>query len=390
MQYERKDTTKINEQISLKEHKTLYEAVESFANDAKIDLANYSDTKASTLLRLRTNLTTFVAFKNYQRSADMIRALIDEKGNIRNYAAYEREVIRLGETYHKSWLKAEYNTVVASAQTAAQWNDFQDTKDIFPYLVYKTQDDNKVRMAHRSLHNVAKHIDDEFWDQYYPPNGWQCRCYVLQSRTDDGYTTDPTALPDDKSHPPAFRSNPGKTGKIWTDDHPYFDVTPKIKDKIISTRNDMIQDKSFYDTIDTIDVHYTNYSNAEDFEKKHSMAKLLKLIDGKPITMLPKIDNRYKGTPDYLIGNDVVADYKQLGSNDIDTIEKVVRKKGAVIDSLLTSRHQDKAKVIILHITNDTDAARLLSKLFASDRLRKFKIDIWLYQNDVLTKHKAK
>lgn len=385
--YERKDTTKINEQISIKEHKTLYEAVESFANDAKIDLANYSDTKSATLLRIRTNLVTFVAFKNYQRAADMIKALVDDKGNIRNYAAYEREVIRLGETYHKSWLKAEYNTVVASAQTAAQWNDYQDTKDIFPYLVYKTQDDNKVRMAHRGLHNVAKPIDDEFWDQYYPPNGWQCRCYVLQSRTDNGYTTDPTALPDDKSHPPAFRSNPGKTGKIWTKEHPYFDVTPKVKEKILNTRSEMMNDKTFYDTIDGIEVHYTNYAS-DSFEKEHIMAKQLRLITGKEITMLSQMDKKGISTPDYLIGDDMVAEYKEFTSSNIDTIYNTISRDA--IYQLLNSRFDKKKMAVIIKVPKGVDVSRILGKFFNSKRARANGIELWIDQNDVLTKHKAK
>jgi len=385
--YTRKDTTSINQSISLKEYETLFEAVESYAGDNKIDLANYSDTRASTLLRIRTNLTTFVAFKNYQRSADMISALVDDKGNIRNFAAYEREVIRLGETYHKAWLKAEYNTVVASAQTAAQWADYQTTKDIYPYLVYKTQDDSRVRMAHRGLHNVAKPIDDEFWDQYYPPNGWQCRCYVLQSRSDSGYTTDPTFLPDDKSHPPAFRSNPGKTGKIWTKDHPYFDVTLKVKDKIMQTRNEMMNDKTFYDSIDGVDVHYSNYSN-KSFEKELSMARQLKLLTGNNITMLSQITKKGVTAPDYLIGNDTIAEYKEFTTSNFDTIYHTISKDA--IRQLINSDFKSKKKVIIIRISKDVDVSRILSKFFNSERARKHNMELWIDQNDVLTKHKAK
>lgn len=386
-QYERKDTTQLDKQISLKEHKTLYEAVESYANDAKIDLANYSDTRASTLLRLRTNLTTFVAFKNYQRSADMIKALVDEKGNIRNYAAYEREVIRLGETYHKAWLKAEYNTVIASAQTAAAWSDYVRDKDIYPFLVYKTQDDTRVRLAHRSLHNVAKPIDDEFWDQYYPPNGWQCRCYVLQSRTDDGYTTEPSSLPDDKSHPPAFRSNPGKTGKIWTKEHPYFDVNSKVKEKILNTRSEMMNDKTFYDSIDGIDVHYTNYAS-DSFEKEHIMAKQLRLITGKEITMLSQMDKKGVSTPDYLIGDDMIAEYKEFTSSNIDTIYNTISRDA--IYQLLNSRFDKKKMAVIIKVPKGVDVSRILGKFSHSKRAQANFIELWIDQNDVLTKHKAK
>jgi SPP1 gp7 family putative phage head morphogenesis protein len=392
--YERKDASKVGNAMSIQEYKTLYEAVESYAGDNKIDLANYSDTRASTLLRLRTNLVTFVAFKNYQRSADMIKALVDDKGNIRNYAAYEREVIKLGETYHKSWLKAEYNTVVASAQSAAQWSDYQTTKERYPFLVYKTQDDNKVRMAHRSLHNVAKHIDDTFWDSYYPPNGWQCRCYVLQSRTDDGYTTDPSSLPDDKAHPPAFRTNPGKNGKIWNDKHPYFDVTPKVKDKIWKNRVELMNDQTFYDHIDGIDVHYSNYYN-DSFEKELAMAKIIKSLLAKPVKILSQMEVDKVTTPDYLIG-DIVAEYKDFSKltngnpTSIDTIEKELLGKKGAVRQLLDSRYFENRKLIIIKLINGADANRILQKYRASRRAKEYQIDLWIYQDDVLTKHKAR
>jgi hypothetical protein len=28
------------------------------------------------------------------------------------------------------------------------------------------------------LHNKAFRYDDQFWNSYYPPNGWECKCYI--------------------------------------------------------------------------------------------------------------------------------------------------------------------------------------------------------------------
>jgi SPP1 gp7 family putative phage head morphogenesis protein len=373
----------VSPEVVTKEMKTLYEAIETFAGSNNIDLSNHADTRATTLLKLRTNLLTFVAFKNYNQSAEMMKALVDDKGNIRSWSAFEREAIAIGDKYNKNWLKAEYNTTVAAAQSAAQWADFERSKETFPYLIYKTQDDNKVRMSHRSLHDVAKHIDDEFWDQYYPPNGWQCRCYVLQSRTADGYVVDPKTLPDDQSHPPAFKTNPGKTGKIWNEQHPYFTSAKKSDvQNIWKARNDMFHNNDeYYDRIDGINVHFSNYMN-DAFEKEYNMAKYLKTTKGIDVKMLPQMDDLSKTNPDYLFGGNTVAEFKSFSSTNYRNIEKSIRGKGGAIDQLTRSRHADKKKVVIAEVLNDADISIIVSKVKASKRMKD--IELWIVQNGTL------
>lgn len=373
----------VSPEVVTKEMKTLYEAIETFAGSNNIDLANYSDTRATTLLKLRTNLLTFVAFKNYNQSAEMMKALVDDKGNIRSWSAFEREAITIGEKYNKNWLKAEYNTTVAAAQTAAQWSDFQRSKDTFPYLVYKTQDDGRVRMSHRTLHDVAKPIDDEFWDSYYPPNGWNCRCYILQSRTADGYVLDPKSLPDDQSHPPAFRTNPGKSGKIWNEKHPYFTSAKKEDyENIWKARNDIFHNnETYYDNIEGIDVHFSNYIS-DSFEKEFNMAKYIKITKGIDVKMLPQRDNNFLKNPDYLLGDNTIAEYKSFTATNYKNIEKRIRGKDGAIDQLTKSRHADKKKVVIAEVLNDADLSKIVSKVKASSRMKD--IELWIVQNGTL------
>lgn len=38
--------------------------------------------------------------------------------------------------------------------------------------------DNRTHPLHRELHGQVYHIDDPFWDTFYPPNGFNCRCTV--------------------------------------------------------------------------------------------------------------------------------------------------------------------------------------------------------------------
>jgi hypothetical protein len=70
-----------------------------------------------------------------------------------------------------------------------------------------------------NLNGVIKKVNDRFWDMYYPPNGWGCRCSVEQ--LPDGVPTDlrKVVLPEVK---PMFLGNVGKTGVLFDSKHPYF------------------------------------------------------------------------------------------------------------------------------------------------------------------------
>ena len=210
----------------------------------------YRKTSDASRRALRTNLVSFAATKNYVQQREMIAALVDENGNIRSFSQFKKEVIKLGEEFNKNWLRTEFNTVRNGANMATKWFNMQKRKKVLPYVVYKSQDDSKVRASHQALHNVVKHIDDPFWDTYWPPNGWNCRCYVLQRKNVGDFKTEPDFLPDDKNHPPVFKTNPGKSLEIFSDKHPYFETVSKsTQSKIIKTFKSMIKDDPNYKDI---------------------------------------------------------------------------------------------------------------------------------------------
>ncbi len=180
----------------------------------------YTDSRLDTLQSMRRNVFTFVAFKNHQRVSEMVD-LLEVNGKLRTKQDFIRQAQVANEKYNKNWLAAEYDTVVASGQTAAQWIDFEANKDLLPFLIYKTQADSRVRDSHSVLHEVCKPIDDPFWDEFYPPNGWRCRCYVLQVAKQEG-KPDPESYPSTEEVNPIFRHNPGKAKVIFDSKHDYF------------------------------------------------------------------------------------------------------------------------------------------------------------------------
>ena len=78
-----------------------------------------------------------------------------------------------------------------------------------------------MRPEHRLLEGVRLPKDDPFWKRYLPPNGWNCRCTVLEiwkdediASVDFGITgVDPRKRsPEELNLLPAFDGNAGILG----------------------------------------------------------------------------------------------------------------------------------------------------------------------------------
>lgn len=152
-------------------------------------------------------------------------SLIDEDGNRRTFNEFLKAVQSVDESYNKNYLRAEYNLVQASAEMAGKWDAF--VKDGNRYnLQYRTAGDDKVRKEHAALNRVTLPIEDPFWNEYFPPNGWNCRCTVVQvlkstpvTSHDEAMRLGELAVGKDGD---VFRFNPGKDGNAIPDTHPYF------------------------------------------------------------------------------------------------------------------------------------------------------------------------
>lgn len=73
----------------------------------------------------------------------------------------------------------------------------QKFKATRPYLMYDAVNDSRVRPSHLSYDNVIRPVDDAFWFEHYPPNGYQCRCSTIslteaQAQARGGVTPEPT------------------------------------------------------------------------------------------------------------------------------------------------------------------------------------------------------
>jgi SPP1 gp7 family putative phage head morphogenesis protein len=173
--------------------------------------------------RLFHNIYVFSAAKQYQQVRMMSRIItaLNENAVFADFAIKAREVFT---DFNMNYLRTEFNTAIAQAQSARDWIEYDKQKDQFPMLVYKTQNDEKVRPEHEEIHNIARPVNDAFWNTFFPPNGWNCRCFVVQS--DSVKTSHVEGLNlKTEDYPELFRMNPGKDGYIFHPKrHPYFKV----------------------------------------------------------------------------------------------------------------------------------------------------------------------
>ncbi len=81
--------------------------------------------------------------------------------------------------FNQNWLRTEYDTAYHVAESSATFYRLKSLSNIFTRWEYRTVGDEKVREEHRALNGVVLKQDDEYWNKIFPPNGWNCRCYVV-------------------------------------------------------------------------------------------------------------------------------------------------------------------------------------------------------------------
>lgn len=77
-------------------------------------------------------------------------------------------------------LRTIYDANLRSARAAGQWERIQRTRRLRPYLVYELGPSERHRADHASKRGLVLPADDPFWEVWFPPNGWGCKCRVRQ------------------------------------------------------------------------------------------------------------------------------------------------------------------------------------------------------------------
>ena len=129
-------------------------------------------------------------------------------------------------------LRILYDANLRAAHAAAAWIRAQRTKDTDPYFLYEPGPVGEPCEPHRAWAGTLLPVDHPWWDDHFPPNGWNCRCRVHQvSEAEAARRGGPTEPPPrrpvtrwnertllfettDERLDPAWTTNPGK---LWAE-----------------------------------------------------------------------------------------------------------------------------------------------------------------------------
>lgn len=201
---------------------------------------------------LNEDIFLFSALKTHAQLFEASRLLQTEDGKVKSFNAFSNDVAKIKADYNQSYLEAEYQFAQSSAQQAANWADIEENKGRYN-LQYRTANDDRVRDSHALLNGVTLPAEDAFWNEYYPPNGWRCRCVAVEVLKDKYPTDDSVAAiekgqkatsqigKDGKNRLEIFRFNPGKQKVIFPPTHPYRKLAGA--DGVVNAAKGMFEEK---------------------------------------------------------------------------------------------------------------------------------------------------
>ena len=196
---------------------------------------SFEDPRNTLKAYFEQNIYSFSAAKSQAELLQFRSLLTDSNGNARTFIEFRNSVIDAGYQFNNTWLKTEYNTANASAQSAAQWQKFIENGT--EILEYTTAGDGRVRPAHAVLDGFTAKIDDPVWNIIYPPEDWNCRCWVIPGLAQNIGLINPDMEMVKENIPVQFQKNVGTTKTIFSDDIPYYKAGGANPKELMAEKN---------------------------------------------------------------------------------------------------------------------------------------------------------
>ena len=140
-----------------------------------------------------------------------------------------------GWTGMRSWrVDNIFRTNIQTAYNVGRYRQMMEVRKSRPFWQYSAVNDSRTRPLHAAMNGKIFPVESPFWDTWYPPNGFRCRCGVVTLSAEeikrDGLsveTGDPTGKLIEPIDPatgnkmparllmpdPGFANNPGQT--VW-------------------------------------------------------------------------------------------------------------------------------------------------------------------------------
>jgi SPP1 gp7 family putative phage head morphogenesis protein len=119
-----------------------------------------------------------------QAAKKAIEQIVSKGMHIQEGTAYLRNaMMNVGIQGNQPWLfETLVRTQIHVAYGAGRWNACQDPdiQEILWGFEYVCIDDDRVRATHKALDGTKLPKDDYRWREIWPPNGYNCRCEVIE------------------------------------------------------------------------------------------------------------------------------------------------------------------------------------------------------------------
>lgn len=272
--------------------------------DNLIDIGiEYGYDDPAMLTAFETNIFRFSASKTLEEVQLMNQSFRAAK----SFADFEQKVSAITGKYRKDWLRTEYNTAVTVGENTALFHRLRKQSDIFPYWKFKTQEDAKVRPAHRELDNLVLEQKDERWNRLFPPLDWNCRCYVVpltkgdidgtdweeeQNKADN--FMDGTEFSRSKAN--GFGVNRADTGQVFTEDQFYTRKFPGKAKKALEKLNYTDYNLPAIDKVERMAAMPEYTGTPSEFYKKLEVfegEKIIRDYNNRPIAVPEKGFNEH-------------------------------------------------------------------------------------------------
>ena len=175
--------------------------------------------------QIRSNIDVFAAFKTHKMQNEIAAELLDGDGILKSFSQWKKDVQSLVDHHTDHYLRVEYDTAIIRAHHAADWRQFERERKILPRLKWIPSTSVTPRESHRVFWNRIFEMDDPILNLHRPGDEWGCKCGL--SATDEPATDNSGVSSKGSAPSPGLGGNPGITGKIFSEDHPYYTEASK-------------------------------------------------------------------------------------------------------------------------------------------------------------------
>lgn len=256
--------------------------------------------------RVQNNFFSFSGAKSFDEMM-ALRDAVYQDGKIVPFSKFKEKAFGINKKYNVQYLEVERQQVMRAGTMGSMWVDIEADKDLYPYLKYVTRDDKRVREAHQALHGLIYPVDDPFWNSYYPPNGWRCRCTVQKLTERDYNHQKPKDQPNSetaqkiagKTTPKEFRNNVGTSEVFTKDGHPYYKASKDAAEKQLSATKHygMRTSVEVYNNPSKLASYKGSITDRQDYEslwKEHQGADGTFTLTDKRLDITARFDQALK------------------------------------------------------------------------------------------------